>query len=149
MIGIKGKKYYSGGSPDSIIGGHTLCEGKIMSETSIRIEGQIQGEVDCAEDVTIGEGGVAQARIHARDVIIAGKVKGDVSAKGKMIITPTGELVGNAQVRAIIIEDGGLFTGNCTMLPAAVETTVPKLVTNNKHELHSANKAEGKLGQVN
>ncbi|WP_165921184.1 bactofilin family protein [Paenibacillus albiflavus] len=148
MFGLKGKKYYSGGSPDSIIGGHTLCEGKIMSETSIRIEGQIQGEVDCAEDVTIGEGGVAQARIQARDVIIAGKVKGDVSAKGKMIITPTGELVGNAQVRTIIIEDGGIFSGNCTMVTAA-ETTVPKLVTNNKHELHPASKAEGKLGQVN
>lgn len=118
-----------------------------MSETSIRIEGQIQGEIDCAEDVTIGEGGIAQARIHARDVIIAGKVIGDISSKGKIIVTPTGELIGNVQVRSIIIEDGGMFNGNCIMpLPPLEEPVGPKLVANNKQEIHPLIKSEGKLG---
>lgn len=134
---VRKKSHYAGGSPDSIIGINTLCEGKIMSETSIRIEGQIQGEVDCAEDVTIGEGGIAQARIHARDVIIAGKVKGDISAKGKIVITRTGELIGNAYVRTIIIEDGGILNGSCSMPSTTTEEpTLPKLVSapSGKHE---------------
>lgn len=147
MFEKRKKKYYIGGSPDSIIGANTLCEGKLMSDTSIRIEGQIQGEIDCAEDVTIGEGGIAQARIQARDVIIAGKVKGDINAKGKIIVTPTGELTGNVQVRAIIIEDGGIFNGNCIMpLPSVEEPAGPRLVPNNKQEIQPHIKPEGKLG---
>jgi cytoskeletal protein CcmA (bactofilin family) len=143
------KKHMQGNSPDSIIGENTICEGKIMSELSLRIEGQIQGEIECAEDLTIGERGIAYSHIHARNVIVAGKIKGDVIAREKLYVMRSGEIIGNINARAIIIEEGGLFQGSCTMNPQAraeEEHVHPKLVKQaNKHN----HKSEGKTASAN
>lgn len=130
------KKHYAGGSPDSIIGEKTRSEGKMMSETSLRIEGKVQGEIECIEDVTIGEHGAVDADILGRDIIIAGKVSGDVTAKGKVVITATGALYGNIHAKVFVIEEGAVFNGNSLMsAPAStpakessMETVGPRLV---------------------
>ncbi|TXK76342.1 polymer-forming cytoskeletal protein [Paenibacillus sp. N3.4] len=107
---------------DTLIGASTICEGKIMSEASLRIEGQLNGDIECAGDITIGENAVVQSNIHARDVIVAGKVKGNIHTKGKLIVTSSGVLVGNIDVRSFIIHDGGIFQGSSAMsLASATE----------------------------
>lgn len=126
------KKHYTGGSPDTIIGENTRSEGKITSETSLRIEGKVQGEIECVEDVTIGEHGDVEARIEGRDIIVAGKVNGDITAKGKIVITGTGTVNGNIHARVFVIEEGALFNGNSLMSAPAKESAAepigPRLV---------------------
>ncbi|WP_442601887.1 bactofilin family protein [Paenibacillus sp. KN14-4R] len=135
---LRKKNHYSVGSPDTIIGENMIFEGKMISEMAIRIEGNIQGEIDCTNDVTIGEKGVVHANIQARAIIIAGKVKGDIIAKEKLIIMNAGELTGNANVRSIIIEDGGLFHGSCMMQPVShEERTHPKLISSKGKNSHT------------
>jgi len=115
MLGSSKTKPINAKTTDTLIGESTICEGKIMSEASLRVEGQLNGDVECAGDITIGENAIVQSNIHARDVIIAGKVKGNVVTKGKLIVTSTGVLIGNIDVRSFIIQEGGIFQGTSSM----------------------------------
>ncbi|GGA03394.1 hypothetical protein GCM10008018_56720 [Paenibacillus marchantiophytorum] len=100
---------------DTLIGEGTTFEGRINSEASIRIEGGITGDIECAGDVIIGERGLVKSNISARDVVLAGNVQGNVTTKGKLTITSTGSLQGNINAASFIIEEGGLFQGNSKM----------------------------------
>ena len=120
MLGSSKSKQIDTKTTDTLIGGSTICEGKIMSEASLRIEGQMNGDIECAGDITIGENAVVQSNIQARDVIVAGKVKGNIHTKGKLIVTSSGVLVGNIDVRSFIIQEGGIFQGSSAMNLSAV-----------------------------
>ncbi|MEC0227484.1 bactofilin family protein [Paenibacillus alba] len=119
MIGSSKTRRIDAKTTDTLIGASTICEGKIMSEASLRIEGQLNGDIECAGDITIGENAVVQSNIYARDVIVAGKVKGNIHTKGKLIVTSSGVLVGNIDVRSFIIQEGGIFQGSSAMNIAA------------------------------
>jgi cytoskeletal protein CcmA (bactofilin family) len=109
------KKKTNPKATDTLIGGCTICEGKIISEASLRIEGQMNGEIECEGDITIGENAVVQSSIHARDVILAGKVSGNIHTKGKLTVMSTGVLIGNIDVRSFVIQEGGIFQGSSMM----------------------------------
>jgi cytoskeletal protein CcmA (bactofilin family) len=100
---------------DTLIGEGSVFEGRIRSEASIRIEGQITGDIECTGDVSVGEKGVVKSNISARDVIIGGSVHGNVVTKGKLTITSTGSLYGNTNAATFIIEEGAVFQGSSKM----------------------------------
>jgi cytoskeletal protein CcmA (bactofilin family) len=113
---FKGKKHALDlHTTDTLIGEGSLFEGKIKSEASIRIEGQVTGDVDCAGDVTIGEHGVVKSNVIARNVILAGTVNGNVQCKGKLTIRSTGRLNGNTTAQSLVIDEGGIFQGMSKM----------------------------------
>lgn len=111
----KKKKTIDPNSTDTLIGENSVFEGKIKSEATIRIEGQINGDVESSGDVIVGEQGVAKSNINARNAILAGTIHGNVTVKEKLTVTPTGNLHGNIMARTFIIEEGGLFLGNSKM----------------------------------
>ncbi len=111
----KKKDFMNPNTTDTLIGEGTTFEGRIKSEASIRIEGGITGDIECAGDVIIGEHGVVKSNISARDVVLAGSVQGNIITKGKLTITSTGSLQGNISAASFIIEEGGLFQGNSKM----------------------------------
>ncbi|WP_202556416.1 bactofilin family protein [Paenibacillus silvestris] len=119
---------------DTLIGEGTTFEGRIKSEASIRIEGGITGDIECAGDVIIGERGVVKSNVSARDVILAGNVHGNIITKGKLTITSTGSLYGNISAASFIIEEGGQFQGNSKM-----ETATATAAPQPKNELDSNN----------
>jgi cytoskeletal protein CcmA (bactofilin family) len=106
-------------STDTLVGEGTQFDGKMISEASLRIEGQINGDIECAGDITIGQNAVVHSNMSARDIIIAGRVKGDIHTHGKLIVTHTGILIGNIDVKSFVIHEGGVFQGNSSMTPAA------------------------------
>src|SRR5690554_5597053 len=114
---FKGKKKpkIDPNSTDTLIGEGTVFEGNIKSEASIRVEGNITGDIECKGDVTIGDNGNAKSGISARNVIIAGIVHGNIKTTEKLTITKTGKLYGNTTSKTLIIDDGGIFMGNSKM----------------------------------
>jgi len=100
---------------DTLIGQGTTIDGHLTCQTNLRIEGHFQGEIEASGTVTVGEQGVATANIQARELVIAGKVYGDVTTKGKLIITGKGQFHGNYQGSSIIIHEGGIFSGESRM----------------------------------
>jgi len=106
-------------STDTLIGEGTVVEGNLKSEASIRIEGRILGDIECKGDVTIGQKGVAHSNIHARNVVIAGHVRGNVTAQQSLAIHSTGRLQGNISTQKLVISEGGVFMGNSKMISEA------------------------------
>ncbi len=100
---------------DTLLGEGTAFEGRIKSKASIRIEGRVVGDIQCEGDLTVGEKAMVESNILARNITIAGKVKGDVTADSKLAITSSGQLFGNATSAAFTIEEGGIFTGSSRM----------------------------------
>lgn len=109
------KKKPNPNQTDTLVGQETVLEGVLRSESSIRIEGQIKGDIECAGDCIIGERGDVQSNIRARNISIAGRVSGDMIAEGTLTILSTGALHGDCRVSTLIIEEGGIFNGRSVM----------------------------------
>ncbi|WP_055105687.1 bactofilin family protein [Paenibacillus ihumii] len=100
---------------DTLVGEGSSFEGNIKSDASIRIEGEVTGDIECKGDVTIGEKGRVKSNITARNVIVAGTVTGDIQTKSKLSITSTGKLYGNITVASLSVEEGSIFEGSSRM----------------------------------
>lgn len=111
----KSKAKLNPNTTDTLVGEGSVFEGRIRSQASLRVEGNINGDIECVGDVTIGENGVARSNIAARNVTIAGKVYGNVTAKGLLTITATGQLYGNTMTKSLVIAEGGIFQGQSKM----------------------------------
>lgn len=109
------EKSPSPGETDTLIGTGTEFEGHLISQACVRIDGAFSGEIDIKGDLVVGEKGTAKANITARDVTIAGKVYGDVHTRGKLTITSSGQLHGNAHAAALIVQEGGVLNGTSQM----------------------------------
>lgn len=111
----KHKSRINPNTTDTLIGEGSTFEGRIRSEASLRVEGHVNGDIECEGDVTIGENGEARSNITARNVTIAGKVYGNVTTKGLLTITATGQLYGNTMSQSLVIAEGGVFQGQSKM----------------------------------
>jgi len=95
----------------TIIRNGVKIEGKITSSGSIRVDGEIQGDIFSQSNVTIGEQGKVNGQINADDITIGGKVNGMVRAKSKLILDSKGDLKGDIFTKNLAIEAGAKFDG--------------------------------------
>ncbi|OIJ12921.1 hypothetical protein BKP35_10175 [Anaerobacillus arseniciselenatis] len=99
----------------TIIGVETTVEGTLNVDSSIRIDGKVYGEIKCTGDVTIGKEGYVENTVTARNLLIAGSVKGNVNVENKIHIYETGSLDGKAEMSSIVIDENGYFRGESLM----------------------------------
>ena len=117
MFGKKPAPTVSVDKVDTIIGKDTSFQGTIKAQGTLRIDGKLEGEIDCQGDVVIGETGSITAGVKAKNLLIAGLIKGNVNISNKLEIASTGKLEGDIQsTSSLIIDDGALFQGNCQMM---------------------------------
>lgn len=105
-------------SKAAVLGPGILIEGNISGSENLLIEGKVKGNVNLgAHEVSIGKTGEVQADIVARIIRVAGKVKGDLTGKEKVIISNTGNVHGNIVAPRLSLEDGAVFKGSIDMDP--------------------------------
>ncbi len=104
-------------APPSCIGASCEFSGKIQSPETIRIDGRVKGEVHCEQTVIVGESASIQAVIHAASIVIAGEVKGDMSATGKITLQKTARVTGDLRTPGIVIEEGAKLEGRIVISP--------------------------------
>lgn len=102
-------------STDSLIGHGGSLEGKVQCDTNLRIEGNFSGEILCLGVVTVGEHGVVHSSIQAKEIIIAGKVYGNVTADRRLTMTGGGQLHGNISASSLNIMEGSILNGSVVM----------------------------------
>ena len=89
--------------------------GILYFETSARIDGQVDGEINSKGELAIGESAVVGAQIKARSVVVSGEVSGDISASDRIEIRASARLLGNIASPILVIHGGALFEGHCAM----------------------------------
>ena len=106
----------NGDSDDiTIISNGVKVEGKIFSDGSIRIEGNILGDIDSNGNVTIGELGEVFGKVNGISITIGGKVQGTINAKEKLILESKADLKGDVYTKILVVEAGARFDGKSNM----------------------------------
>jgi cytoskeletal protein CcmA (bactofilin family) len=94
------------------IGKGLFIKGEINGSESLFIDGKVEGSVNLPGNrVTIGRNGQVAANITAREIVVLGKVRGNVSATDRVDIRAEGSLSGDVAAARISIEDGAFFKG--------------------------------------
>jgi cytoskeletal protein CcmA (bactofilin family) len=108
------------------LGPGSRVEGKLTFEGSVRIDGQVEGEVSAQDTVIIGEGAELTAQINAATVVVQGRLTGDISARKRVELMAPGTVVGNISTPSLIIHEGVVFEGHCSMERAANRAERPE-----------------------
>jgi cytoskeletal protein CcmA (bactofilin family) len=108
----------------TLLGKETEIRGTIKTQGSIRIDGVVNGELVSTKTVTIGSTGSVEGNIQAEDIIVAGKVKGTLSAKGKIALESSAQLDGDVNTSRLTIAEGAVFRGRSSM--GALASTPPR-----------------------
>jgi len=83
---------------------------------NLKIYGRYTGKLDTRGTLTIGQTAQVEANIIGENVILAGKVKGNIIAKKMLVLMPTAVLYGDISTSKLNIVEGAIFQGRCHML---------------------------------
>jgi cytoskeletal protein CcmA (bactofilin family) len=94
------------------IGKSLVIKGEVTGSESLYIDGRVEGSINLSGNrVTIGRNGVVSANINAREIVVLGKVRGNLTASDRVDIRSDGSLTGDVVAARISIEDGAFFKG--------------------------------------
>ena len=94
------------------IGRTLVIKGEISGSEALYIDGRIEGKIIMPESrVTIGRNGKVDASIQAREVVIMGKVTGNIECSDRVDIRAEGSVSGDISTVRISVEDGAALKG--------------------------------------
>lgn len=114
----KGKDNASVRKVDTLIGKEFSFKGSLESSGgAVRVDGYFEGEMNVGGDLIVGETGTVIGTVNAKNVTIAGQVRGSIEARGKLELTPTAKVMADTKMVFLIVEDGAFLQGQCEPMP--------------------------------
>lgn len=94
------------------IGKSVQIRGELTGSEDLYLDGEVEGTIDLRDhSLIIGPNGKIKAAITARDLVVHGKVEGNITAAGRVELRKSCTLVGDVSTQRIVIEDGAFFKG--------------------------------------
>jgi len=94
------------------IGRTLVIKGEISGAEALYVDGRIEGKITLPDNrVTIGRNGSVQANITAREVVVMGKVNGNIECGDRVDIRSEGSVTGDVSTIRISVEDGAILKG--------------------------------------
>lgn len=98
----------------TLLGKGTLWKGEIQAgQNSLRIEGDVEGNIRSEGEVTIAPTGVVRGTIQAKHLIVTGRVQGIFRIHECLEIHGTGCVEGEVEVGSLVVDEGGTLQGVC------------------------------------
>ena len=101
---------------ETLIGQQCYLIGSLNVTGLLKIDGSIDGDLNCEDDLILGDSGHIKGNTVCNNAYINGVVHGDISCKSTLNIESSGKVLGNILVRKLMISEGGLLDGKCTMI---------------------------------
>jgi cytoskeletal protein CcmA (bactofilin family) len=101
----------SAGGGTTILGESIRIQGQVVSHEEIVLNGELSGQLELDQRLTVGPKGKVEANIKAKEVIVGGSIKGNVDAQERITLRAGANLVGDVKTAGIVIEDGAYFKG--------------------------------------
>lgn len=95
--------------------------GDIKVEHDLRVEGFLKGTVNVGGMLVLGPTGRIEGEVLARSATIAGQIQGNLKGQEKIILESKSTLLGDLQTRELVINEGAIFQGNCSMQQAQAQ----------------------------
>ena len=103
-------------SPDrTVIADTILVEGTLSGSGQILVDGRVRGSIEGEDVVVVASRGRIDAAVHARVVMVAGRVVGNITADEKIELEATAQVDGDMTAPRILIKDGATFRGKVNM----------------------------------
>ena len=89
--------------------------GNISADSDFRIDGLIEGDLNCTGKVVIGEAGRVKGTIVCQNAEILGLLDGKIHCSQQLSLRSSGKIQGDVQTKTLIVEPGAIFKGACSM----------------------------------
>jgi cytoskeletal protein CcmA (bactofilin family) len=100
---------------NAFLGVNTEFEGKLSFTGAVRVDGRFKGEIITKGTLIVGELAVIESNVFASHIIVNGEIRGNITAEKRMEINSSGKVSGNIQTPVLVIDEGVVFNGNCSM----------------------------------
>lgn len=109
------KELSTSGLTHNSISTGTVIKGNISASSDIRIDGTLEGDLDCRGKLILGEKGVITGNVTAVNAEIMGSVTGNITAEETLVLKATSLLAGDIEVSSLVIEPNARLNGKCSM----------------------------------
>jgi cytoskeletal protein CcmA (bactofilin family) len=100
------------------LGASIQIKGQVTGDEDLQIDGKVDGPISLrGHELIVGSTAQLNSEIHAGEVVVAGKVVGNVHARGRVDIKKDGSVTGDISTARISIEDGAHFKGRIEIDP--------------------------------
>jgi cytoskeletal protein CcmA (bactofilin family) len=124
------------------LGKSLVIKGEVTGSESLYIDGRVEGSINLPGNrVTVGRNGVVSANISAREIVVLGKVRGNMTASDRVDIRGEGSLTGDVVAQRISIEDGAFFKGGIDIRKPGQKTNGEAKETTTTTTVNSGNNA--------
>ena len=103
---------------ESTISNEVEITGTIMSSGSVRFDGKLEGEMQCAGDATIGKTASIKGNLDVNSIVVEGTVQGNITAKDKIELKQSAKVTGDIKSKRLAVEDGVTFVGRSEVNPS-------------------------------
>lgn len=100
---------------ETVVGPSVNVEGDFSSEGNIIVKGTVAGSVHTSRHLSVEQGAKIAANVRAGSAKIAGEVKGNMKIKDSLELTATARVMGDIEVKVLIVEAGALIYGKVIM----------------------------------
>ena len=97
------------------IGKGITIRGELVGDEDVKIEGRVEGKIQLAKNLVVGQAGIVEADVEAENINIGGTVTGNISAKNRVEIVASGTMIGDIKAPRVIVAEGAHFKGNVDM----------------------------------
>lgn len=108
---------------NSTIGENSFFEGRFAVNGNLRIDGKFEGKTLNVDQLEIGPKAKVRTEIYASSVIVKGIVIGNINASRRILLLSTARVLGDIRTPELIIQDGVILEGKCTISHAKIENT--------------------------
>lgn len=121
------------------IGKSVLVKGELSGSEDLYLDGEVEGSIELRDhSLIVGPHGRVRANVHARDIVVHGKVDGNIRGTERVELKKAAVLVGDISTQRIIIEDGAFFKG---AIDIQKEASKPETKSETKREMAMASAA--------
>jgi cytoskeletal protein CcmA (bactofilin family) len=103
------------------VGQHLSITGDLAGDDDVELHGRFSGTVDVQGMVLVGETAEVRAEINGSNVVVLGFLLGNVTASGRVVVAPPGDLIGNVRALGLVVSEGAGFRGHVTLGPVLDE----------------------------
>ncbi|MDR1719961.1 MAG: polymer-forming cytoskeletal protein [Dysgonamonadaceae bacterium] len=112
---FKSKQIITTGVTHNCLAAGTVVKGNIKAEEDFRIDGVLEGNIECVGKLVIGPSAEIIGSIHCSNAELMGKIKGNIKAQGTLCLKSSVIYQGDIIANNLEIEPGATFNGTCTM----------------------------------
>lgn len=106
----------------------TVIKGEITSDSDLRIDGRIDGNLTCKGKLVLGQEGVIKGEVFCQNAEIMGKIEGKMQVTELLSLKSTAKIQGDIKTSRLAIEPNAIFSGTCDMAKSVSQPTVDPIL---------------------